>query len=129
MNHFQEAKDKIREAGSVVKDRAAAAALEFSQKQPRVSLDIQLSAPIVIIPKSSESTDAIIIDLGRLNVSNTFQVLTKKDDKGLPAVLDSMGIELTSLRIFRLLMSEFDVIIFKVKDKFVQMGFRQNIFN
>lgn len=86
----------------MVKDRAAAAAQELSQKQPRISLNIKLLAPIVIIPKSSESTDAIIIDLGRLNVSNTFQILTKaNDDKGLPAVLDSMVIELTSLRIFR----------------------------
>lgn len=107
MNHFQEAKDKIREAGSVVKDKAAAAAQEFSQKQPRVSLDIKLFAPVVIIPKSSESADAIIIDLGNFDVSNAFQVLTKTDDKGLPAVLDSIAIELTSLRIFRLLMIHF----------------------
>lgn len=101
MNHFQAAKDKVSEAGTAVKDRAASAAQELSQKQPRISLDIRLDAPVVIIPKSSKSNDAIVVDLGKLKVSNNFQVLTRKDAKGLPAVLDSMVVELTSLRIFR----------------------------
>jgi len=101
LNQFQAAKDKISEAGAAVKDKAASAAQDFSEKAPRVSLDIKLNAPVIIVPQNSMSGNAIVLDLGKLNVSNSFQVVGKKDSKGLPAVLDNMVIELTLLKIFR----------------------------
>jgi len=80
---------------------AASAAQDLSQKATRISLDIKMKAPIVVIPKNSKSNDALVVDLGRLSVSNSFQVLGKRDSKGLPAILDGMVVELTLLRIFR----------------------------
>ena len=109
LNQFQMAKDKISEASSAVKDVAATAAQDLSQKATRISLDIKMKAPIVVIPKNSKSNDALVVDLGKLNVSNTFQVLGKKDGQGLPAILDCMVVELTSLRIFRALVMETEV--------------------
>ena len=84
-----------------MKDKVAVAAQDLSQKATRISLNIRMKAPIIIVPQNSHSTNAIVIDLGKLELKNSFKVGGKKDDKGLPAVLDQMDIELTLLRIYR----------------------------
>lgn len=101
LNQFQAAKDRISEAGAAVKDKAASAAQDLSEKATRIALFFKLDAPVIIVPQNSKSTNAIVLDLGKLDVSNSFLVVGKKDSKGLPAVLDRMLIELTLLTIYR----------------------------
>lgn len=77
------------------------AAQDLSQKSSRLSLDVRLKAPVIIVPQSSRSQNAVVIDLGKLRVTNSFQILSQKDSAGLPAVLDIMTVELTLMKVFR----------------------------
>lgn len=101
MNQFQAAKDRITAAGSAVADKATMAAQDLSQKASRLSLDIKLKAPVIIVPQNSRSANAVVIDLGKLRVTNSFQMLSRKNGSGLPAVLECMVVDLTLMKIYR----------------------------
>ncbi len=102
LDQFQAAKDKIAEASAAAAESAKNAAQEFSQKATRVSLNINMKAPVVIVPRNSKSNNAIVVDLGKLDISNRFQIVGQRGPQGLPGVLDHMVIQLTSLKMARL---------------------------
>ena len=103
VNQFQVAKDRVTAAGTAVADRATAAAQEMSTRASRVSLRVELKAPVIIIPQNSQSTNAVVVDLGQLSVSNGLQLTGagKKSADGLPPLLDHMRVELDKLTLSR----------------------------
>ena len=66
-------------------------------------MNVSIQAPLVIIPVSSTSRDAIVANLGHLSVSNTFNLAHNgKDPEGSDAVfIDSMVVELSSIKLLR----------------------------
>ena len=66
-------------------------------------MKVSIQAPLVIIPVSSTSRDAIVVNLGQLNVSNTFNLAHNgKDPEGSDTVvIDSMVVELSSIKLLR----------------------------
>jgi len=103
VSQFQLAKDKVTEAGAVVADRATAAAQDIASRAPRISLQVELNAPVIIIPQNSQSSNAVVVDLGQLNVSNALQLTGTghKSADGLPPLLDLMKVELDKLMLSR----------------------------
>jgi len=103
VNQFQAAKDRVTAAGAVVADRATAAAQDISSRAPRISLKVELKAPVIIIPQNSQSSNAVVVDLGQLNVANGLQLMNdaQKSADGLPPVLDLMGVDLDRLTLSR----------------------------
>lgn len=63
-------------------------------------MDVRLKAPLIIVPQSSTSHDALVIDLGLITVGNGFSVVPIAGCL-LPAVLDSMDMQLTELKLSR----------------------------
>jgi len=108
VNQFQVAKDQVTAAGAVVADRATAAAQDISTHATRVSLRVELKAPVVIIPQNSQSCNAVVMDLGHLTVSNALQLITsaggQESSDGFPPVLDLMNVELDKLMLSRYLL-------------------------
>ena len=100
INHFQSAKEALIEASSA----AATAAKENMQKvyvqATRILLDIEFQAPYIIVPQKSNSTDALIIDLGHLTLKNRFDLRSIRNEIGSPAIMDSIRLNLEELRIF-----------------------------
>ena len=100
INHFQSAKEALIEASSA----AATAAKENMQKvyvqATRILLDIEFQAPYIIVPQKSNSTDALIIDLGHLTLKNRFDLRSTRNEIGSPAIMDSISLNLEELRIF-----------------------------
>jgi len=103
VNQFQVAKDQVTAAGAVVADRATAAAKDVSSHATRVSLKVELKAPVIIIPQSSQSSNAVVVDLGQLTVSNGLQLTGggQKSADGVPPILDLMSVELHKLMLSR----------------------------
>ena len=103
MNQFQAAKDQVSAAGAVVADRATAAAQDISTSASRVSLRVELKAPVIIIPQNSHSSNAVVVDLGQLTVSNGLQLTGagQKSADGHPPLLDLMSVELDKLMLSR----------------------------
>jgi hypothetical protein len=58
-------------------------------------LDIDLNAPVVIVPQTSDSNEALYIDLGRLTLNNVFQM-----EKGV--ILEIIELSLKDMKIARL---------------------------
>jgi len=69
-----------------------------------MTFDINLKAPVIIIPRSSTSRHVLVVDLGRLTVSNSFKAVvigeSTKTSEDLPPVIDYMLVDLTDMKLF-----------------------------
>ncbi|XP_070692075.1 intermembrane lipid transfer protein VPS13C [Pempheris klunzingeri] len=99
-NNFQAAKEALSAATAQAAEKAASSVRDFAQKSFRLSMDIKLKAPLIIIPQSSTSHNALVMDLGLITVGNTFSLLPV-DGCPLPAVIDNMDVQLTHLKLSR----------------------------
>ncbi|KAI2574525.1 vacuolar protein sorting 13 homolog C, partial [Homo sapiens] len=100
LNNFQTAKEALSTATVQAAERAASSMKDLAQKSFRLLMDINLKAPVIIIPQSSVSPNAVIADLGLIRVENKFS-LVPMEHYSLPPVIDKMNIELTQLKLSR----------------------------
>ncbi|XP_063305458.1 intermembrane lipid transfer protein VPS13C isoform X2 [Pelobates fuscus] len=100
MNKFQAAKEALTTATAQAAEIAALSMKDFAQKSFRLSMDVHLKAPVIIIPQSSISTNAIVADLGLIKVQNKFSLVPGVDGP-LPPIIDHMDIQLTKLQLSR----------------------------
>ena len=101
---FQLDTEKMNEAASAMAESAATAAAAASSRVSRIGLDIKLKAPLIIVPQKSTMPDALLVDLGLLTLKNSFSEVpnsSRAADKDIPAILDSMQIKLTALKVSR----------------------------
>ncbi|KAF7703592.1 hypothetical protein HF521_022599 [Silurus meridionalis] len=104
-NSFQMAKEALSVATAQAAEKAVSSVRDFAQKSFRISLDIRLKAPIIIIPQSSMSHNAVEADLGLITVRNSFSLLPVENCP-LPAVIDIIDLELTQLKLSRIFMEK-----------------------
>ncbi|XP_072472489.1 intermembrane lipid transfer protein VPS13C isoform X1 [Notamacropus eugenii] len=100
LNNFQKAKEAVSTATAQVAEKAASSVKDFAQKSFRLSMDVNLKAPVIIIPQSSVSSNAVLADLGLIRVENKFN-LVSLEPCSLPPVMDRMDIQLTQLKLSR----------------------------
>ncbi|XP_076012416.1 intermembrane lipid transfer protein VPS13C isoform X2 [Genypterus blacodes] len=100
VDNFQTAKEALTAATAQAAEKAASSVRDFAQKSFRLSMDIKLKAPVIIIPQSSISHNAVVVDLGLITVGNSFSLLAV-EGFSLPAVLEKMDVELTHLKLSR----------------------------
>lgn len=80
-------------------------------KATKISLNIDLKAPDVIVPVDSSSYQAVAVDLGHLAITNSFIVLEITNENGNHAVVDEMKLKLTNMKVQRIeLNSEHNVV-------------------
>uniref|UniRef100_A0A1A7WXB8 Vacuolar protein sorting 13 homolog C n=1 Tax=Iconisemion striatum TaxID=60296 RepID=A0A1A7WXB8_9TELE len=99
-NNFQTAKEALSSATVQAAEKAASSVRGYAQKSFRLSMEVRLKAPLIIIPRSSTSHDALVMDLGLITVGNSFSLLPVPGCP-LPAVIDSMEVQLTELKMSR----------------------------
>ncbi|KAL0188331.1 hypothetical protein M9458_015430, partial [Cirrhinus mrigala] len=97
-NNFQAAKEALSAATAQAAEKAASSVRDFAQKSFRLAMNIRLKAPLIIIPQSSTSHNAVEADLGLITVGNSFSLLPV-EGRPLPAVIDNMDIQLTQLKL------------------------------
>lgn len=100
IDNFQTAKEALSAATAQAAEKAASSVRGFAQKSFRLSMDIKLKAPLIIIPQSSTSHNALVMDLGLITVGNSFSLLPV-DGCPLPAVIDNVNVQLTHLKLSR----------------------------
>ncbi|KAM9329208.1 intermembrane lipid transfer protein VPS13A [Gastrophryne carolinensis] len=101
VNNFQEAKEALTDATVHAAEKAASGVKELAQQSFRLALDINIKAPVVIIPQSSRSSNVLVADLGHINVKNQFLMVTPKKRSSLPPVIDCMTVKLSDLKLYR----------------------------
>uniref|UniRef100_A0AAQ4Q6C5 Vacuolar protein sorting 13 homolog C n=2 Tax=Gasterosteus aculeatus aculeatus TaxID=481459 RepID=A0AAQ4Q6C5_GASAC len=99
-NNFQTAKEALSAATAQAAAQAASSIRDFAQKSFRLSVDVRLKAPLIVVPQSSTSHNALVMDLGLITVANSFSLLPV-DGFPLPVVIDNMDVELRQLKVSR----------------------------
>lgn len=101
INNFQEAKDALAEVTVQAAEKAATGVLELAEKSTRISLNVNIKAPVVFLPQSSVSTNVIVADLGLVTVKNHFEIVPSKTHTKIPPILDIMRVALSELKMYR----------------------------
>ncbi|XP_075454841.1 intermembrane lipid transfer protein VPS13A isoform X2 [Ascaphus truei] len=101
VNHFQAAKEALTEATVHAAEKAATGVKELAQHSFRLALDINIKAPVVIVPQSSTSSNVLVADFGLITIKNQFFIVTPKSHCSLPPVIDSMTLKLRELKLYR----------------------------
>lgn len=100
MNNFQTAKEALSAATVQAAEKAATSVKDLAERSFRLAMDIDLKAPVIVIPQSSISSSAIIIDLGLIRIQNQFS-LVPPEGSSLPPVIEKMDVQLTKLKLSR----------------------------
>ncbi|XP_009427537.4 intermembrane lipid transfer protein VPS13C isoform X5 [Pan troglodytes] len=100
LNNFQTAKESLSAATAQAAEKAATSVKDLAQRSFRVSINIDLKAPVIVIPQSSISTNAVVVDLGLIRVHNQFSLMSDEDYLN-PPVIDRMDVQLTKLTLYR----------------------------
>lgn len=70
--------------------------------QPRISVEMDVSAPVIFLPQNSRSANSLVLDFGRLTFSNRFELdQTQGTEKEKTAVLEISNTQLEHLKICR----------------------------
>ncbi|XP_060787336.1 vacuolar protein sorting-associated protein 13A isoform X2 [Neoarius graeffei] len=101
INNFQEAKEALAEVTVHAAEKAATGVLELAEKSTRISLNVNVKAPVVFLPQSSVSTNVIVADLGLVTVKNHFEIVPSKTHTKIPPILDVMSVGLSELKMYR----------------------------
>ncbi|XP_032846095.2 vacuolar protein sorting-associated protein 13C isoform X3 [Tyto alba] len=100
LNNFQTAKETLSAATVQAAEKAATSVKDLAQRSFRLAMDIHLKAPVIVIPQSSVSSNAIVMDLGLIKVQNQFS-LVSPEGTSLPPIIDKMDVQLTRLQLSR----------------------------
>ncbi|KAM4708321.1 intermembrane lipid transfer protein VPS13A [Discoglossus pictus] len=101
VNNFQAAKEALAEATVHAAEKAATGVKELAEHSFRLALDINIKAPVVILPQSSTSSNLLVADLGFITIKNQFLMVTTKSRCSLPPVIDCMSVKLSELKLYR----------------------------
>lgn len=96
---MKEEKSPIHTASEAMTERVWIAIKKWTKIAPRVDIKISLSAPVILVPLHSNSLTGLMLDLGHLEIRNSFSHHETKAEK--PAVLELIEINLNSLKIAR----------------------------
>uniref|UniRef100_A0A8C3VDM9 Vacuolar protein sorting 13 homolog A n=1 Tax=Catharus ustulatus TaxID=91951 RepID=A0A8C3VDM9_CATUS len=94
INNFQAAKEALTEATVRTAEKAATGVKGLAERSSRLALDINIKAPVVIIPQSAMSANVLVADLGLITVKNQFFIAKTKTRCSVPPVIDSMTVKL-----------------------------------
>ncbi|KAL1269364.1 hypothetical protein QQF64_031653, partial [Cirrhinus molitorella] len=101
INNFQEAKNALAEVTAQAAEKAATGVLELAERSTRISLDVDIKAPVVFLPQSSVSHNVIVADLGLVTVKNHFEIVSSPTHTKIPPVMDIMAVGLSDLKMYR----------------------------
>ncbi|TRY91754.1 hypothetical protein DNTS_026184, partial [Danionella cerebrum] len=82
-------------------EKAATGVLELAERSTRISMDVDIKAPVVFLPQSSVSHNVIVADLGLVTVKNHFEMVSSPTHTKIPPVMDIMTVRLSDLKMYR----------------------------
>ncbi|TDG48268.1 hypothetical protein AWZ03_005223 [Drosophila navojoa] len=106
-SHFQTAQDAFTNASAAAAQSAKQNAISAYEKATRMKLNIRIKAPVILVPVDSQSTDALAIDLGLLEMTNT-TTETPVPSVDQYAVIDEIKLQLKDVKISKVVILERD---------------------
>ncbi|ELW68480.1 Vacuolar protein sorting-associated protein 13A [Tupaia chinensis] len=99
IDNFQAAKQALAEATVQAAGMAATGVKELAQRSSRMALDVNIKAPVVVIPQSPISQNVFVADFGLITMTNTFHMITESQSNP-PPVIDLITIKLSEMRLY-----------------------------
>ncbi|XP_058421598.1 intermembrane lipid transfer protein VPS13A isoform X1 [Diceros bicornis minor] len=100
IDNFQAAKQALAEATVQAAGMAATGVKELAQRSSRMALDVNIKAPVVVIPQSPVSENVFVADFGLITMTNTFHIITESQSNP-PPIIDLITIKLSEMRLYR----------------------------
>ncbi|XP_073908196.1 intermembrane lipid transfer protein VPS13A isoform X3 [Castor canadensis] len=100
IDNFQAAKKALAEATVQAAEMAATGVKELAQTSSRLALDVNINAPVVVIPQSAVSENVFVADFGLITMTNMFTMVTESQSNP-PPVIDLITIKLSEMRLYR----------------------------
>ncbi|XP_017529491.2 intermembrane lipid transfer protein VPS13A isoform X3 [Manis javanica] len=100
IDNFQAAKQALAEATVQAAGMAATGVKELAQRSSRMALDVNIKAPVVVIPQSPVSENVFVADFGLITMTNTFHMITESQSNP-PPIIDLITIKLSEMRLYR----------------------------
>ncbi|XP_038625358.1 vacuolar protein sorting-associated protein 13A isoform X2 [Tachyglossus aculeatus] len=100
VDNFQAAKKAVTEATVQAAGKAATGVKELAQRSYRMALDINVKAPIVVIPQSPVSQNVLVVDFGLITIKNKFY-MSSKMKYNPPPIIDFIMIKLSEMKLYR----------------------------
>ncbi|XP_031245704.1 vacuolar protein sorting-associated protein 13A isoform X2 [Mastomys coucha] len=100
INNFQAVKDALAEATVQAAEMAADGVKQLAQRSSRFALDVNIKAPVVLIPQSPVSQNVFVADFGLITMKNIFVTVTETQST-IPPVIDLITIKLSKMRLYR----------------------------
>lgn len=121
MDNFQTAQERIKEASIAAASAAKQNVVAAYEQATRLKMNIKIKAPIIIVPVHSQSLEAIVIDLGNLNITNDITNITVESEHS-PAMIDNMKVELTNVKLSKVTLNEEENLDNEVSTRFGGLG-------
>lgn len=99
LNNFQTAQQAIKDASALAAESAKANVQNAYEKATKVSMLINLKAPIVIAPENSKSPYAVMVDFGNITLKNKFVNIDV--NKNMEVIVDELTLVLENLKLSR----------------------------
>lgn len=100
------AQDAASQAGAA----AAAGTLEsvknLHAQATKMKFNIDISAPVVMIPQNSRSKEFLLADFGNLSILNKFVTISAPDLSSTDAIVDEMIVKLADMKVSRVIVAE-----------------------
>ncbi|KAM5300320.1 intermembrane lipid transfer protein VPS13A isoform 2-T2 [Ctenodactylus gundi] len=100
IDNFQAAKQALAEATVQAAEMAATGVKELARRSSRLALDVNIKAPVVVIPQSPVSENIFVVDFGLITMTNKFIMVTESQSNP-PPVIDLITIKLSEMRLYR----------------------------
>ncbi|XP_055373962.1 intermembrane lipid transfer protein Vps13 [Condylostylus longicornis] len=98
LNNFQAAQNALAEASTSAADAAKQNVVEAYGQSKRIRMNVQVKAPIIIVPIDSKSLTGICLDLGYLRfTTHTMEARIGKDNT--KAIIDEIKLDLSDLKL------------------------------
>ncbi|XP_040844715.1 vacuolar protein sorting-associated protein 13A isoform X2 [Ochotona curzoniae] len=100
IDNFQAAKQALAEATVQAAGMAATGVKELARRSSRMALDVNIKAPVVVIPQSPVAENIFVADFGLITMKNTFYMITESQSNP-PPVIDLITVKLSEMRLYR----------------------------
>ncbi|XP_019503831.1 PREDICTED: vacuolar protein sorting-associated protein 13A [Hipposideros armiger] len=100
IDNFQAVKQALAEATVQAAGMAATGVKELAQRSSRLALDVNIKAPVVVIPQSPVSENVFVADFGLITMTNTFHMI-RESQSNPPPIIDLITIKLSEMRLYR----------------------------
>ncbi|XP_004383340.1 intermembrane lipid transfer protein VPS13A isoform X1 [Trichechus manatus latirostris] len=100
IDNFQAAKQALTEATVQAAGMAATGVKELARRSSRMALDVNIKAPVVVIPQSPVSENVFVADFGLITMTNTFHMIAESQSNP-PPVIDLITVKLSEMRLYR----------------------------